>query len=42
MSQLILKCVSLITVEPIMFLASFALGLIEAPNLWLYYEKVQL
>ena len=40
MSFSILKVLNVVTVEPILFLASFALGLIEAPNLWLYFEKV--
>ncbi len=42
MSKLLFKAWSLITVEPIVFLVSFSVGLMEAPNMWLYFEKVSL
>jgi hypothetical protein len=40
MSATMLRVLSTVTVEPIVFLASFSLGLMEAPNLFLYFEKV--
>ena len=41
LQKMVLKYLSLITVEPIVFMASFAIGLMEGANRFLYFEKVK-